>query len=542
MNEDQELKEQETKEQEWNKQDLIQQQWNQQKLNQQKLNQQKLNQQEIKNQNFQMIQKKPGLLSGIYALFFTFCLYKNAAGVTMPFFVAGTLFYFYLCMKKSEVLRKKDGYFYEVSILLLGCSTWITGDSRIILFNYGAIFLLLVMFMLHQFFRDEKWDIPEFIGNMISAVFGTIGSLHRPFTDYNSYIKGKNKEKRQIVPYIFAGLLIALPLIIIILMLLSSADLVFARSLEFIWKNIVIPENFIGILLLTLFAYFASYCFISYLTTVRKDMQKGKRKTGEPVIAITFNALIALVYLIFSGIQILYLFVGNLKLPDNYTYAQYAREGFFQLVAVCILNLAIVLFCIFYYKENKILKILLTLISICTYIMIASSTLRMVLYIGQYHLTFLRVFVLWALVVIFMVMTGILIYIWKPEFGLLKYLTIVITVLYLLFSYSHPDYFIADYNYSKIPLEESEKISTWYLFELSSDAAPVILEYATRLESDAGYELTESEKADLKEYFQQIYDQNNHMDFRTFNLSGYFGQKASNQYLQEHIRKDIKFN
>ena len=38
-----------------------------------------------------------------------------------------------------------------------------------------------------------------------------------------------------------------------------------------------------------------------------------------------------------------YLFGGLMQLPSGYTYARYAREGFFQLLFVCILNVIIVL-------------------------------------------------------------------------------------------------------------------------------------------------------------------------------------------------------
>lgn len=48
-----------------------------------------------------------GWASAVYALFYTFCLYKNASGITYPFFVAGTLAYFCLCTRKSGVPLKK---------------------------------------------------------------------------------------------------------------------------------------------------------------------------------------------------------------------------------------------------------------------------------------------------------------------------------------------------------------------------------------------------------------------------------------------------
>ena len=39
-----------------------------------------------------------GIGSALYAIFYTFCLYKNASGITYPFFVAGTLCYFFFSM------------------------------------------------------------------------------------------------------------------------------------------------------------------------------------------------------------------------------------------------------------------------------------------------------------------------------------------------------------------------------------------------------------------------------------------------------------
>ncbi|MFR8843973.1 MAG: DUF4153 domain-containing protein [Waltera sp.] len=51
----------------------------------------------------------------------------------------------------------------------------------------------------------------------------------------------------------------------------------------------------------------------------------------------------------FSGIQIFGLFLGKMQLPEGYTYAQYAREGFFQLLAVSILNLILVLVCLSFF-------------------------------------------------------------------------------------------------------------------------------------------------------------------------------------------------
>ena len=111
-------------------------------------------------------------------------------------------------------------------------------------------------------------------------------------------------------------------------------------------------------------------------------------------MAITVTGMLTLLYLLFSGIQIGGLFLNKLQLPEDYTYAMYAREGFFQLLAVGFINLVIVLVCMGYFRESKLLKAVLTIMSLCTFVMIASSAMRMLIYIYYYYMTFDRLLVL----------------------------------------------------------------------------------------------------------------------------------------------------
>ena len=152
------------------------------------------------------------------------------------------------------------------------------------------------------------------------------------------------------------------------------------------------------------------------------------------------------------------------------------------------------------FRKSNVLRGILTFISLCTYIMIASSAYRMILYIRVYYLTFLRVFVLWALAVIFLLMTGALIMIYREAFPLVKYCLIIVTSFYLVFSFAHPDYWIARYNLdhaiSAKDQQQSREDGTYsslelfkdfyYLKGLSMDAAPVIFEKAAQLGYDDG--------------------------------------------------------
>lgn len=208
-----------------------------------------------------------------------------------------------------------------------------------------------------------------------------------------------------------------------------------------------------------------------------------------------------MIYIYFCVIQVVYLFAGYGTLPAGYTYAQYARQGFFQLLFICLMNLVLVLTGIGFFRESRILKGILLVISGCTFIMTASSAYRMLLYISVYYLTFLRIFVLWALGVIALLLMGIIGKTLKNSFPLFRYGLCVITVCYLVLSFGQPDYWIARYNISAY-LEggegkaEEERINpdTWYLRGLSADAAPIILSEANLEQYDAYLEQQEKWK------------------------------------------------
>ena len=436
----------------------------------------------------------------IYALFYTFCLYKNASGITYPFFVGGTCFFFFLYLKKSGVTAKKFSIFVVISLMLLGISTCCTDSLVLLFFNKVAVLFLCFYLMLHNIYEDRRWDLSKYIGSMLNVGIFSLAYIYRPFADLSAFCKGKSTLKNKPeskIKYVAFGVLIALPLLIVIVLLLGSADAVFSNLVESIFTFDIfldIFENIWGIGFLFVFAFFASYCLMCRLSDKDiKEEMTDKRKL-EPVMGITITSMVSLVYLIFCFIQVVYLFGGFGTLPEDYTYASYAREGFFQLVFVCLINLALVLICVKYFRENIVLKLILTFISLCTFIMIASSAYRMILYIAVYHLTFLRVFVLWALAVIFLLMCGAIVLIYKQDFPLVKYCVTVVSVLYISFSFSHPDYLIARYNLDQIYVEctdeknghlyytLSENRDFHYLKQLSADAAPAIFAKAAEVQ------------------------------------------------------------
>lgn len=461
-----------------------------------------------------------GIGSFLYALFYTFCLYHNASGITYPFFAGGTLLFFGYFIKKSESssaegksesskshISKK---FLMICIVVAGMLNCTTDSDTLIFFNKLLMVVLMGVLLLQCWHDLTGWSAMAYIKGVMTMLFGCINNIFTSIGDMMAarrlfQIKSQKRkispDSRRILVSVAIGLLIAMPVAAFIVILLASADAVFYKlicdTLTF-QLDIDLFDNLgaaVGIGMSVIIVFTLCYGLFAYNTDPRNikiidGMAERDAANLDTYIAATVNGVMCMIYLLFSGIQIFGLFLGKMTLPEGYTYSSYARRGFFELVFVCLFNIMLVLFTLAYFKNSFILKILLTIICGCTYIMTISSAYRMLLYISSYQLTFLRLFVLWALVVIALVMTGVLVYVHNPGFSLFRYGLVVLTIGWLSFSALHPDYWIASYNI--MAGEEGQDYDHYYLRErLSLDALPVIPEEIYNNESSIYYRRAE---------------------------------------------------
>ena len=490
-----------------------------------------------------------GIGSLLYALLYTICLYHNPSGISYPFYIGGTCLFFCFFRRKSSLadsscagnvamqsISCKGNYnriltpmtiFDLSSLMLLALSVCFTDSSYLILLGKTLIFFLLLHLFLCSFYEDRHWDIFTYVWAMIKTVFSSLAFLARPFTDLTAYCEKPSEYPdipyRQQTCSFYCDRIdgcAACPSCHPVTFL-GSADAVFANLFQDAWnvfEGIMIHGDILTILVMFLFGFFLSYCLLCRLQTPNLKEAPSCQKE-DPVIAITFTSIFSVIYVLFCVIQIVYLFAGLGTLPENYTYASYARAGFFQLVFVCLINLVSVLLCIRLFRPHRILQLLLSVVSLCTFVMIASSAYRMLLYISVYHLTVLRVFVLWSLLVISFLMVGTLILIHKPDFPFVRYGIIVVTVLFLLYSFSRPDYRIARYNISHAAKDD---YALTYLCQLSADAAPVVLGKLPEESDDPDdYYLSNLRQ----EYVDYLSDCTSDLSIRSFNFSRWKAKK-----------------
>lgn len=473
----------------------------------------------------------------LYGIFFMICLYKGFHGITMPVLSFATIGFLLGGLKHLDIKAGKNAWFYLGALFILSVSNCLTGSMVLIVFNTCGMFLLLLSFLLTRFCATEKWSFGKFCGEMFLLPFAAIAYIGYPFQSAGKFFKRDGRKKSGITKYIWLGIFISIPMLFVIVGLLVSADAVFRDLFLNLSYNIKLPDRSIWMFILLITGIFGSYGIIAYLADETINSAVSEKKCWEPVVGITFLSIITVVYLIFSVIQITYLFLGNTDLPDGYTYATYAREGFFQLLFVCLINLIIILICISRFRDNKILKGVLTLFSCCTFIMIASSAMRMILYIENYQLTFLRILVLWALVVITVLLAGCIISIYKNSFPLLQYVTVTVTIFYIIFSLAKPDYLIAKYNL--ICDRENADLKYLTLF-LSSDAIPAMEEEGLLedifLETEGIKEGSDKEKGNDIPYsvyrsnLGYVEDLNRPMGILDFNFSYYRAGNIMSKY------------
>jgi len=416
----------------------------------------------------------------LYGFCFTLFLYPGFHGISFPALLGVTMAALSLAFRDLGMGMKKSDCFFIVSAGLLGLSNCLTGSRVLLFFNTCGIVLLLLYVLSVHFYSTEKWKFGKFAWKITCVMVDAFSYWKYFFHSLRKCLSQKRSEGQGKVKYIWLGVCLSVPMLIIVLGLLMSADAVFCHlSLELLgW--IRFPKRFFYMCLLLVAGIPGAYGLLAcFADGKRGDTREGAK--WEPIVAITFLSIITAVYLVFCGIQISCLFL-NVGLPKGYSYAEYAREGFFQLLFVCLLNLSIVLACISCFRESRVLKGILTLFSCCTFVMVASSAARMLLYIKTYQLTFLRILVLWALAVITVLLIGCLATVYKSTFPLFQYGMVVVTVCYIAFSLARPDYQIARYNLSC----GEGKIDYTYLAKLSSDAVPALEQAGVLAEMASG--------------------------------------------------------
>ncbi|MBW3563034.1 MAG: DUF4173 domain-containing protein [Actinobacteria bacterium] len=194
------------------------------------------------------------------------------------------------------------------------------------------------------------------------------------------------------------------------------------------------------------------------------------------------TALVALdlLFASFVAVQITVLFGGHTHVLETsgLTYAEYARHGFFQLLVVAGLTLAVIAGAVRWSRrredrDRRLLQVLLGILCLLTLVVLASALRRLGLYEQAFGFTRARMLahatLLWFAVLFVIVMAAGA----RWDASWLPRATVVVTGIALLtFALLRPDGLIAEHNIARF--EETGRIDLAYLDGLSTDAVPAL--------------------------------------------------------------------
>lgn len=491
----------------------------------------------------------------IYAIICAICLYRNWSGIITSAlsFISVGFISFSLVRYEKQTARKSGGeittsaalakqsrlIIYFIGMILFGVAECLTADKGIIFICNSGILLLEMFGLLSYFNNVKRWGLfKAFIvfWDVLVSPFVYIGEA---FIDYSA-LKKQNGKKGHKGIYVFLGIVIVIPILVFVLKLLADADEVFASVIKSIFGSFLFSPDVIFWAIFAFIIFLFVYGMVVKMPKRDFDYLNGKSIGCEPVIGITITGVLTVFYLIFSVIQIMYLFINNMKLPDGMSYAQYARHGFFQLLFVAILNLVFVLLCIKLFKKSTVLKVILTVMSVCTYIMIASSAVRMIMYIKEYDLTYARFIVLFMLALTAVLMVGVVIRIFSDVFPLFNYTFLAIMAMLILYAYSRPANIIANYNLNQT---HDREVDLEYVMRLCDDAVPAVCDYL----EENNYTAEDEIEADrllrgdirIEIYLEDIIEDNKKYGaIRGFNFSRHNATKYAESFLDKYPASD----
>jgi hypothetical protein len=315
-------------------------------------------------------------------------------------------------------------------------------------------------------------------------------------------LSSKDTGARQTLRRTLIGLLIALPFLCVFTILFASADLLFGKYVGDILEAFN-PLDLIGHTFLTLALAWPIIGGLIYALsrgrewrglfapkesqpadTLSEEAEPPRRRGLRGLMGMVETSVVLfsidLLFLLFVGIQFAALFGGEAFLhSQGLTYSEYARRGFFELLAVSLITLGLILSLeMLSRRETTSQQVVFLLGSgimiALTVFILASAFQRLGLYELAYGFTRLRlhthVFMAWLAVLFGLLLLALV----TRQIGRLATGILVAAVGFIItLDILNPDAFIAQRNLERY--RQGETLDIAYLGSLSEDATPVLI-------------------------------------------------------------------
>jgi len=429
---------------------------------------------------------KARIITGIsfgLGVLFDYFFYDKLPGIAFPLYIVLIISGLFIIAKFLKEQTNKEVLLLLVLLIFFSTMVFVRSSVLLTLFNvFASLILLLIIAEISLGEKLKNFSITDYL----KVFFLPFKFIHPLFqTMSNLFSHHRANEDKKIFSQIVKGVLMAIPVLFVFLLLFSSADLIFQKvvsDLISIDNALEMFFRFILILIVTII-FVGAYTYSFREKEAQKTAHHNfKNHTIGHIESSILLGSVNVLFFIFIFVQFTYLFGGESNISaQGFTYAEYARRGFFELIGVAIISLLLLLATEKYVIKKKSdyalgFKILSAALIIQVIVIMASAFTRLSLYEEAYGFTALRLYS-HAFIVLLAVIYCLLLYkIHKDQrdntFAFRVFLSIALFITVM--NFLNPDAFVARRNIERF--ESTGKLDIFYLSHLSDDAIPVIIE------------------------------------------------------------------
>ncbi len=360
--------------------------------------------------------------------------------------------------------------------VILSLNFSLTSNSAVRFFSVIAFFSLsLVWFTSIKRTETEMGDV-GFLKYLCFPLYETGENIPPTFVSMFS----QNKNGSKTVLTILTGALVALPVAVVVVPLLVSSDEAFSGMITKILDKTA--SSIFKILL----GLFLAVFILPYALTLKKD-KPAQRKSStfsgiEPIAVISFLSVLSVCYLSYLFSQLAYFFdafKGFLPAGYEFSLAEYARRGFFEMCIIALINFVLIFLCrILTQKNNKkiaAVNALSTFICIFTLVIIATALSKMFLYIKNFGMTELRittsVFMFFLAIVFIALIAGL----YCAKINIVKVAFAVASIALILLGTVNVNKVVAEYNYTAYKNGTLKTVDVDTIAQLGDEGIPYLI-------------------------------------------------------------------
>ena len=431
-----------------------------------------------------MVTAVPLLLGIAFDLLF----WHKIPGISFAIFTALCLLCGYLLLRSQKLRPARMSLALLVPILFFSVMSFVRREPFTVLLDYALTLACLAI--LAVTYRSGLWPsfgLLDYLLNFLRLAASMLVSGWKQFAAPDEK-PSPGQHANQLWP-ILRGLLLAIPVLFIFGALLSSADLIFAQKINHLLANFN-PQKLGEIIFRIFYSLMAAHLLFGVFShAASRSQATGLVARGKPVLnpflgyteaAIILGGIL-LLFGAFVVIQFQYFFSGQANINlDGFTYSEYARRGFGELLAVAALSLLVFLGLgaitrrVTVSQQKGFSAMGIGLVALVLVILI-SSFQRLSLYEAAYGFSRLRayahVFIIWLGVLLVAV---VVMEVLHRQRALATVALLILLGFVVSLNLLNVDGFIARQNVQRAM--QGSPLDGDYLATLSTDAVPALVE------------------------------------------------------------------